>query len=41
MKNRKYEEPKLELVEFSDVDILTASASDPFAGEDDSLIFNK
>ena len=41
MKNRNYEEPKLELVEFSDADILTASASDPFPGEDDDLISKK
>ena len=33
-----YEEPKVQIVAFSDVDILTASASDPFPGEDDELL---
>lgn len=40
MMNRNYEEPKIELVAFSDVDILTASGSDPFLGEDDLLTGN-
>ena len=37
MKNRIYEEPKIETVAFSDADILTYSFGGGFDGEDDNL----
>ena len=41
MKNRIYEEPKLEIVQLQVCDIITASnPSDPFKGEDDDLNLN-
>ena len=40
MKNRIYEEPKIELIQLQ-CDIITASVpSDPFPGEDDELSIN-
>lgn len=40
MKNRVYEEPKIELIQLQS-DIITASVpSDPFLGEDDELTIN-
>lgn len=37
MKNRIYEEPKIETIEFSDSDILTTSFGGGFNGEDDLI----